>query len=179
MARLVRVHDPDDGERRVTTVLKYDQIPETLEFLASLPYGAESPFIRGLLHQWVLKHKDSPTLDDEITAVLNGPGGRITATVLARARHAIVRAGHRETHRPAMPAQAPGSKSSSVVDASKPAHRAMTSAPSGVAAAHPAVAPSASAHEHDASLAVPAFPAAVAAIGKAEEDDFFAGLESL
>ena len=106
MAKLVRLHDPGDAERRVTTVLKHGQVPETLEFLATLPYGSENAFIRGLIHQWVLAHKDSPTLDDEIVAVLNGPGGRITTPASPRSARALVREKRRTSTR-RLPSAAP------------------------------------------------------------------------
>ena len=178
MAKLVRLHDPGDTDRRVTTVLKHDQVPEALEFLASLPYGTENAFIRGLIQQWVLAHKDSPTLDDEITAVLNGPGGRYTTTPASWTRPLV-----REKRKPSpRRVLAPAPRAPAVP---APVAQPMPE----TAAAQRPLAPPAPIESHptataalatlEAPMVMPVVPAEVSVVGQAEEEDFFAGLDKL
>jgi hypothetical protein len=174
MAKLVRLHDPGESERRVTTVLKHDQVPETLEFLATLPYGSENAFIRGLIHQWVLAHKDSPTLDDAVDAVLNGPGGRITTTSATRGARPLVRE-KRRTPRRTLPTPRPAAESTATGALAVPP--SITAAP--LPAIVPALVAAPAARQEEAPMVMPDIPAEVSSIGQAEEDDFFAGLDKL
>lgn len=75
MAKLVRIHDPSDRQRRVPLVVQEDACPGLLEFLSKLQYGHETPLIRGIVYQWYLHHRDAGTLGDATGAVLAGPGG--------------------------------------------------------------------------------------------------------
>jgi hypothetical protein len=181
MAKLVRLHDPGDAERRVTTVLKHDQVPETLEFLATLPYGSENAFIRGLIHQWVLAHKDSPTLDDEIDAVLNGPGGRITTPTSPRSARALVREKRRASPRrlPAAPRPAIAPAPTAVSAQPAPIAPTVPAPPDLPPADAPAAVPAPVAAPAGASMVMPASPAEFSPIAADEENAFFASLDDL
>lgn len=75
MAKIVRVHDPSQRQRRLPLVVQEDACPGLLEFLSNLQYGHETPFIRGIVYQWYLQHKEAGTLPEATAAVLAGPGG--------------------------------------------------------------------------------------------------------
>lgn len=77
MAKLVRVYDPDETERRVNLILKDAVCPGLLEFMSELPYGNETPLIRGIFYQWFLEHSEAGTLDNALNTALSGPGGLI------------------------------------------------------------------------------------------------------
>lgn len=78
MAKLVRVYDPDETERRINLILKDAVCPGLLEFMSELPYGNETPLIRGIFYQWFLEHCEAGTLDDALNDALSGPGGLIS-----------------------------------------------------------------------------------------------------
>jgi len=78
MAKLVRVYDPDETERRINLILKEAVCPGLLEFMSELPYGMDTPLIRGLFYQWFLKHSEEGTLDEALNSVLSGPAGLIS-----------------------------------------------------------------------------------------------------
>lgn len=78
MAKLVRVYDPDETERRINLILKDAVCPGLLEFMSELPYGNETPLIRGIFYQWFIQHSEAGTLDDALNNVLSGPGGLIS-----------------------------------------------------------------------------------------------------
>lgn len=75
MAKIVRVHDPSERQRRLPLVVQEDVCPGLLEYLSTLQYGHETPLIRGIVYQWFLHHKDAGSLRDAAAAVLAGPGG--------------------------------------------------------------------------------------------------------
>ncbi|VVP60413.1 hypothetical protein [Pseudomonas fluorescens] len=77
MAKLARVYDPDETERRINLILKDAVCPGLLEFMSELPYGNETPLIRGVFYQWFIHHSDAGTLDDALNNVLSGAGGLI------------------------------------------------------------------------------------------------------
>ncbi|GAB0084323.1 hypothetical protein TOC8172_40360 [Pseudomonas syringae] len=64
MAKLVRVYDPDETERRINLILKEAVCPGLLEFMSELPYGMDTPLIRGVFYQWFKKHSEEGTLDE-------------------------------------------------------------------------------------------------------------------
>jgi len=78
MAKLVRVYDPDETERRINLILPDAVCPGLLEFMSELPYGNDTPLIRGVFYQWFLQHSEAGTLDDALNNVLSGPGGLIS-----------------------------------------------------------------------------------------------------
>ena len=78
MAKLVRVYDPDETERRFNLILKDAVCPGLLEFMSELPYGNDTPLIRGVFYQWFIQHSEAGTLDEALNAVLSGPGGLIS-----------------------------------------------------------------------------------------------------
>lgn len=78
MAKLVRVYDPDETERRINLILKEAVCPGLLEFMSELPYGMDTPLIRGIFYQWFIKHSIEGTLDEALNAVLSGPAGLIS-----------------------------------------------------------------------------------------------------
>jgi hypothetical protein len=78
MAKLVRVYDPDETERRINLILKDAVCPGLLEFMSELPYGNDTPLIRGVFYQWFIQHSEAGTLDDALNKVLSGPGGLIS-----------------------------------------------------------------------------------------------------
>jgi hypothetical protein len=75
MAKLVRVYDPDETERRINLIIREAVCPGLLEFLSELPFGNETPLIRGVFYQWFMQHSEAGTLDDALNHVLSGPGG--------------------------------------------------------------------------------------------------------
>ncbi len=77
MATLVRTHDPSITVRRIPLVVQESAAPGLVQFLNTLQYGTETPLIRGVLYQWYLTHKAAGTLDQAISDVLSGPGGRV------------------------------------------------------------------------------------------------------
>lgn len=77
MAKLIRVYDPDEKERRINLVLPEAVCPGLLEFMAEVPYGNDTPLIRGVFYQWFLKHRDAGTLDEALNEALSGPGGLV------------------------------------------------------------------------------------------------------
>lgn len=78
MAKLVRVYDPDETERRINLILPDAVCPGLLEFMSELPYGNDTPLIRGVFYQWFIQHSEAGTLDDALNEVLSGPGGLIS-----------------------------------------------------------------------------------------------------
>lgn len=78
MAKLVRVYDPDETERRINLILPDAVCPGLLEFMSELPYGNDTPLIRGVFYQWFIQHSEAGTLDDALNKVLSGPGGLIS-----------------------------------------------------------------------------------------------------
>lgn len=78
MAKLVRVYDPDETERRINLILKEAVCPGLLEFMSELPYGMDTPLIRGVFYQWFMKHSEEGTLDEALNEVLSGPAGLIS-----------------------------------------------------------------------------------------------------
>lgn len=78
MAKLVRVYDPDETERRINLILKEAVCPGLLEFMSELPYGMDTPLIRGVFYQWFMKHSEEGTLDEALNKVLSGPAGLIS-----------------------------------------------------------------------------------------------------
>lgn len=80
MAKLIKVFDPSETQRRIGLVIQRDSCPGFLEFLAELPYGAETPLLRGILYQWYLAHQEAGDLDAAIEAAMNGPGGFIQSS---------------------------------------------------------------------------------------------------
>ncbi|WP_425953091.1 hypothetical protein [Ralstonia pseudosolanacearum] len=79
MAKLIRVFDPEETERRINLVIPRAACPGLLEFLAEMPYRTETPLIRGIVSQWYIKHRDAGTLDEAINEALEGTGGLIEA----------------------------------------------------------------------------------------------------
>jgi hypothetical protein len=77
MARYVKQHDPDEERRRFGIEIQASQCPGLLEFLAQLPYRAETPTIRAVFYQWFLKHEQEGTLEEALESALNGPGGAL------------------------------------------------------------------------------------------------------
>lgn len=51
-----------------------EQCPGMREVLSSAPMDQQSALVRGILYQWCLMHKQSGTLEQAMTNVLNGPG---------------------------------------------------------------------------------------------------------
>ncbi|WP_432263293.1 hypothetical protein [Cupriavidus sp. TMH.W2] len=79
MAKLIRVFDPEETERRINLVIPEASCPGLLEFLAEMPYRTETPLIRGIVYQWFVTHRDAGTLDAAINKALEGSGGLIEA----------------------------------------------------------------------------------------------------
>ncbi|MBJ2259206.1 hypothetical protein [Pseudomonas psychrophila] len=77
MGKLVRVYDPDETERRINLILPDAVCPGLLEFMSELPYGNDTPLIRGVFYQWFVQHRDAGTLDEALSDALSGPGGLI------------------------------------------------------------------------------------------------------
>lgn len=75
MARIQKVHDPAETQRTINFIVKEDDCPGMLEFLAGVPYRMEGPFIHALVFQWLTQHAESNSLDAEFVKVVNGPGG--------------------------------------------------------------------------------------------------------
>lgn len=75
MAKLVRLFDPNEPERRINLVIQEDACPGLLEFLASMPYRTETPLLRGIIYQWFVMNRDAGTLDEAIQSALEGVGG--------------------------------------------------------------------------------------------------------
>lgn len=75
MAKLVRLFDPNEPERRINLVIQEDACPGLLEFLSSMPYRTETPLLRGIIYQWFLMNRDAGTLDEAIQSALEGVGG--------------------------------------------------------------------------------------------------------
>ncbi|WP_186214628.1 hypothetical protein [Burkholderia gladioli] len=75
MAKLVRLFDPNETERRINLVIQEDACPGLLEFLASMPHRTETPLLRGVIYQWFVMNRDADTLDEAIQAALEGSGG--------------------------------------------------------------------------------------------------------
>ncbi|MBX8557071.1 hypothetical protein K5D56_21640 [Pseudomonas cichorii] len=88
MAKLVRVYDPDETERRINLILKEAVCPGLLEFMSELPYGMDTPLIRGVFYQWFKKHSEEGTLEEALHEVLSGPAGLISlGSQRAREQH--------------------------------------------------------------------------------------------
>lgn len=78
MAKLIRVYDPDETERRINLILKEAVCPGLLEFMSELPCGMDTPLIRGVFYQWFIKHSEEGSLDEALNNVLSGPAGLIS-----------------------------------------------------------------------------------------------------
>ncbi|RFQ05745.1 hypothetical protein [Pseudomonas putida] len=77
MAKLIRVYDPNETERKINLNIPEDVCPGLLEFMSELPYGKDTPLIRGVFYQWFLSHSEAGTLDEALNIALAGPGGMI------------------------------------------------------------------------------------------------------
>ncbi|SDJ20804.1 hypothetical protein [Pseudomonas abietaniphila] len=77
MAKLIRVYDPNEKERKINLNIPEDACPGLLEFMSELPYGNDTPLIRGVFYQWYLRNLEAGTLDEALNEVLAGPGGLI------------------------------------------------------------------------------------------------------
>ena len=77
MAKLIRVYDPNETERKINLNIPEDVCPGLLEFMSELPYGKDTPLIRGVFYQWFLSNNAAGTLDQALNAALAGPGGMI------------------------------------------------------------------------------------------------------
>ncbi|MFL9811047.1 hypothetical protein EQ845_13080 [Pseudomonas putida] len=77
MAKLIRVYDPNETERKINLNIPEDVCPGLLEFMSELPYGKDTPLIRGVFYQWFLSHSEAGTLDEALNNALAGPGGMI------------------------------------------------------------------------------------------------------
>lgn len=77
MAKLIRVYDPSETERKINLNIPEDICPGLLEFMSELPYGKDTPLIRGVFYQWYLQHNEAGTLDEALNEALSGPGGMI------------------------------------------------------------------------------------------------------
>ncbi|WP_104962964.1 hypothetical protein [Pseudomonas sp. XWY-1] len=77
MAKLIRVYDPNETERKINLNIPEDVCPGLLEFMSELPYGKDTPLIRGVFYQWFLSHSAAGTLDTALNHALAGPGGMI------------------------------------------------------------------------------------------------------
>lgn len=77
MAKLIRVYDPNETERKINLNIPEDVCPGLLEFMSELPYGKDTPLIRGVFYQWFLSHSEAGTLDEALNDALAGPGGMI------------------------------------------------------------------------------------------------------
>lgn len=77
MAKLIRVYDPTETERKINLNIPEDVCPGLLEFMSELPYGKDTPLIRGVFYQWFLLHSEAGTLDEALNQALSGPGGMI------------------------------------------------------------------------------------------------------
>ncbi|RMQ20831.1 hypothetical protein ALQ08_200233 [Pseudomonas syringae pv. delphinii] len=77
MAKLIRVYDPNETERKINLNIPEDVCPGLLEFMSELPYGKDTPLIRGVFYQWFLSHSEAGTLDQALNDALAGPGGMI------------------------------------------------------------------------------------------------------
>jgi len=58
-----------------------DQTPGIVAFFGRIEQLAGrvgSAFIRGVVYQWILENQDEPDFEERLSAVLDGPGGRVT-----------------------------------------------------------------------------------------------------
>ncbi|NNM52282.1 MAG: hypothetical protein HKM02_08665 [Pseudomonadales bacterium] len=67
----------NDVTKKILLSIQDEHCPGLLHFLNSLPYGAETPFVRGVLYQWVLQHQDHENINELVTTVMSGPGGQL------------------------------------------------------------------------------------------------------
>lgn len=81
MAKLVKVFDPTETTRRLHLILEEDVCPGFLEFLATVPYRAESTLIRAIAYQWFLTHQAAGDLHGAVEEALSGLGGKIDVVV--------------------------------------------------------------------------------------------------
>lgn len=75
MAKIIKVYDPEETERRITLSIQNDFCPDLLEFLSSLKYGTETALLRGIIYQWFISHRQAMSLTNAVSNVMEGPGG--------------------------------------------------------------------------------------------------------
>ena len=75
MAKVVKVYDPTEVERQIHFYLREHQAPGLLRFLASLPYGAEAAFMRGVAQLWVQQNAGAADIDARVQQVIEAGGG--------------------------------------------------------------------------------------------------------
>lgn len=75
--KIVRIYDPSVTQRRIPLELHESACPGLIEFLTTIPYGTETPLVRGVLYQWFIAHKEAGTLDEAVNQVLSGPGAKV------------------------------------------------------------------------------------------------------
>lgn len=75
MVKLFREFNGLDTERRLLLVVKESDCPGLPRFLASQPYGTESPLVRAIVSEWYLLHSTNGTLSAAVEVALDGPGG--------------------------------------------------------------------------------------------------------
>jgi hypothetical protein len=72
---IIRQYNPNVKSKRIGIEIPEPFCPGLLEFFAHLPYGLETPLIRGIVYQWFLAHRDYGQLEEAVRAILEGPGG--------------------------------------------------------------------------------------------------------
>ena len=75
MAKFIKVYDPAEVERQIHFYLREHQAPGLLRFLASLPFGAEAAFLRGVAQTWVQQNASAADIDARVQQVIEAGGG--------------------------------------------------------------------------------------------------------
>jgi hypothetical protein len=140
MAKLVRVYDPDETERRINLILPDAVCPGLLEFMSELPYGNDTPLIRGVFYQWFIQHSEAGTLDDALNKVLSGPGGLISVGGKG-ARDPINSRPRKRIPKQRSVTAKPGGRQSAAAHASEPAQSDSTLTKDSQPVAQPATQP--------------------------------------
>lgn len=74
MPKLVKVYSADELERQVHFFVREHQSPGLLKFLASLPFGTEGAWWRGVGMLWLQQHAEAPDFQQRVAEALAASG---------------------------------------------------------------------------------------------------------